>query len=180
MSLWGPINHSPGKDDQNTNGVFMDRVHQLWPQGISVDICSNRWALELGHVRARTAWTKEDDCLAQSTWATEGRETTLFGQPPYSRGSDGPEIAARFAREWDEGVISEALWLVKLDTSTAAWRALEGRAMALGLPGRVDHYLGTELRDDSTFCSGMLFHTRDRRRVTALENAFDGVARIWR
>lgn len=178
-------------DSWCTPHEITDIAHRLWPEdGIVLDTCSNRWAIALGFVRARVAWTKREDCTAQPTWnvheALGLRRTTCWLQPPYSR--EGAPIVADWTQRWDRGETWETLALVRLDSSTVAWSMLAERASALvHLKSRVDHYeagvrASTTVRGGSNICSAMLLMTRDdpTSRHRALEAAVGDLGWVYR
>jgi ParB-like chromosome segregation protein Spo0J len=155
------------KDSYCTPGWVLAIVHAVEPGGISLDCCSNATADELGHVRARVAWTIDDDCLAQETWMVEhddaGESTTLlWHQPPYG---DPEPTTERLAAEWDAGRLWRAYSLVKLDTSTKWWAMLRERATAIVLfRERIHHEIAPGVTVDETdFCSAMFVLTRGTR-----------------
>ncbi len=171
------------KDSYCTGPKELDIVHRLWPGGIDLDCTSNRHAIALGFVRARVAWTKQDDCMAQKTWSMDyPDETTCWGQPPYSR--EGPPIIDHFCTKvWDKGELWEALWLVRLDTSTKHWRQLNERSTSLVLlRDRVAHYVDGVQADATNFCSAMHFFTRadPNARHRALEAAVGDLGQCYR
>lgn len=178
ISLLGetPDNPEWDRDSWCTPPEFMEAVHRFWPDGIDLDPCSNAWAQSLGFVRARTAWTKDDDCTTKRLWP--GR--TCWLQPPYSK--DGAPIIRHACDRWDEGQMFELLALVRLDTSTEAWGLLAERAASLALPvKRVKHYEQGQRKDSTNFCSGVMLLTRldKARRHADLQQAFDGLARCY-
>lgn len=163
--------------DEKTVGI----AHALWPEGIGLDPCSNHHAIALGFVRAKVAWTKRDDCMAQRSWDVEKPRTTCWLQPPYSR--EGAPIVADWARRWDAGEMHETLALVRLDTSTEWWRALESRASSLVLfRDRLAHHEAGVRKDGSNFCSAMLLITRADPTVRhrALEAAVGSLGDVYR
>lgn len=164
-------------DSWSTPDEIMVCVHRFWPEGIGLDPCSNAIAIALGFVRARVAWTIDDDALAQPTWDVEP-PTTVWYQPPYS--APRP-LTERLVTEWDEGHLDEVLALVKLDTSTKWWAMLRDRAAAVVLlPDRVAHHQGPEQVKGSDFCSALLLLTRRDpwQRRQDLARAFAGVGHV--
>ncbi len=155
-----------GEDDSDswcTDQPIVDIAHRFWPGGIALDPCSNRQAIALGYVRARTAWTIADDCLSYPSWDVE-HLTTGWWQPPYSRA--GAPLTAGLVQRWDAGQMHEVLALVKLDTSTKAWRALDSRASSIVLfHERLAHITNGVRVDGSNFCSAMLLLTRADPKV---------------
>jgi hypothetical protein len=157
-------------DSWCTPQEIVDIAHRMWPDGIDLDPCSNSHAIALGYIRARVAWTKADDCLVQPTWAV-GKRTTCWWQPPYSqeggRLTGAPERATlkpakgSWATRWDAGELWETLALVRLDPSTAWWKALDSRACALvHFHDRLAHVENGKPVVGSPFNSAMLFMTR--------------------
>lgn len=151
-----------GEDDSDswcTDKPIVDIAHRFWPEGIALDPCSNQQALALGYVRARKAWTIVDDCLSFPSWDVEPR-TTCWWQPPYSR-AGAPLTIDGLAQRWDAGQLFEVLALVKLDTSTKAWKALDSRASSIvHFHDRLAHVSNGVRADGSNFCSAMLLLTR--------------------
>lgn len=175
--LFGETPHEWDKDSWCTQPEVMDVVHRFWPDGIDLDPCSNAWAASLGFVRALVAWTKADDCMAQEVWP--GR--TCWLQPPYS--DEGAPIVADWAKRWDAGQMHETLALIKLDTSTARYRALAERASSLVLfKKRLQHYEEGQRRPGSDFCSVMFLVTRENpiARHNALEEAVGDLGWVYR
>lgn len=168
-------------DSWCTAPEVMAIVHRFWPEGISLDACSNRSAIALGFVRAKTAWTIRENCLAQPTWNVAKPRTTCWLQPPYGR--DGAPIVLDWARRWDAGELWETLALVRLDTSTEHWRALDARATSLVLfRERLDHYQAGVRASGSNFCSAMLMATRasdPKVRHRALEAAVGDLGHVY-
>jgi hypothetical protein len=157
-------------DSWSTSPEIMAIAHGFWPGGIDLDPCSNRSAIALGFVRARVAWTISDDCLGQPTWQVSPRPTCWL-QPPYSK--DGGRIIGApepktdqphpgsWVRRWDAGELWETLALVRLDSSTEHWRALDVRSTSLVLfHKRLDHYHAGVRETGSNFCSAMFMMTR--------------------
>ncbi len=161
-------------DSWCTPPEVMDIAHRMWPRGIALDPCANLSSIAMGFVRARTAWRKADDCTSKPSWSipSEKRtEMTCWLQPPYSR--EGAPIIDHFISRWSQGEMWEAMALVRLDTSTEWWAALEAHSTSLVLFGdRLDHYDNGERRGSSNFCSALHFFTRAdvmvrRRALTA-------------
>lgn len=146
-------------DSWCTPSWVLELVHAVEQHGITLDPCSNANAIALDYVKASTAWTIDDDALAQPTWDLEPGWTVVWYQPPYS---DPSKLTARCVDEFDKGV--RRVWaLVKLDTSTGWWSQLRDRAPILILPRRrLAHVVGDKPRKGSDFCSGMLLLTRER------------------
>ena len=171
-----------GEDDGDswcTDGPIVDIAHRFWPEGISLDPCSNQQALALGFVRARVAWTIVDDCMSFPSWDVE-RLTTCWWQPPYSRA--GAPLTMGLVERWDRGQMHEVLALVKLDTSTERWQALERRASSLVLfHDRLAHLANGVRHDTSNFCSAMLLLTRSDPKVRhrALEAAVGDLGHVY-
>jgi hypothetical protein len=172
-------------DSWSTEPDVMAVVHGFWPDGIVLDSCTNHHAIALGFVRALVAWTKRDNCLTQPTWDVHGLvkrpRTTCWLQPPYGR--DGAPIIACWARRWDAGETHETLALVRLDTSTDAWRTLASRASSVVLfRRRLAHYEAGVRQDGSNFCSAMLLMTRADPTVRhrALEAAVGDLGDVYR
>lgn len=172
-----------GEDDSDswcTDEQIVNIAHRFWPEGISLDPCSNRQALALGFVRARKAWTIADDCLSFPSWDVEPR-TTCWWQPPYSR--DGAPLTAGMVARWDAGQMHEVLALVKLDTSTKAWESMCNRASSVVLfRDRLAHVTGGKQYNGSNFCSAMLLMTRadPKARHRALEAAVGDLGWVYR
>jgi hypothetical protein len=172
-----------GEDDSDswcTDEPIVKIAHGFWPEGIALDPCTNRAAIALGYVRARTAWTIVDDCLSFPSWDVEPR-TTCWWQPPYSRA--GAPLTAGMVARWDAGQMHEVLALVKLDTSTKAWHALDSRASSLVLfHDRLAHVANGVRVDGSNFCSAMLLLTRSDPKVRhrALEAAVGELGNVYR
>ena len=121
-------------------------VHAVAPDGISLDPCTNAVAISLGFVRARHAWTIDDDALAQPTWEVEPGRTVVWFQPPYG---DPEELTKRLCEEWDRGHFALVVALVRDDASTVWWGLLRDRGCALIIPrGRIGHIVG--LAEDGT------------------------------
>lgn len=146
-------------DSWCTPAWVLELVHAVEAGGITLDPCSNANAGALGYVKASTAWTIDDDALAQPTWDLEPGWTVVWYQPPYS---DPGKLTARCVAEYDKGV--RRVWaLVKLDTSTEWWAQLRDRAPIVILPRRrLAHVVGDKPRKGSDFCSGMLLLARER------------------
>lgn len=172
-----------GEDDSDswcTDEAIVQIAHRFWPGGISLDPCTNRAAIALGFIRARTAWTILDDCLSFPSWDVEP-QTTCWWQPPYSRA--GAPLTAGLVERWDAGQMHEVLALVKLDTSTKAWRSLDTRASSLVLfRDRLAHVVGGKQYNGSNFCSAMLLMTRadPTARHRALEEAVGDLGDVYR
>lgn len=176
------------KDSWCTPPEVMEAVHRFWPGGIDLDPCSNHWAKALGFVRAKVAWTKADDCMAQPTWPG----ATCWLQPPYSRegapiigcpDKSKPLYQGSFLRRWDAGDLREALVLIRLDTSTDNWEALANRSTSLvHFKKRLDHYEAGERKGGSNICSAMLLLTRNDPKVRhrALEAAIGDLGWVYR
>ncbi len=87
-------------------------------------------------------------------------------------------------RRWDAGELWETLALVRLDTSTEHWRALDARATSLVLfRERLDHYqAGVRASGSPNFCSAMLMTTRasdPKVRHRALEAAVGDLGHVY-
>jgi hypothetical protein len=200
--LWGPALAEVGDGDASTDSwcsprEVVDIAHRFWPEGITLDCCSNRWAISLGYVRARVAWTIDDDCMKQPTWDVHKslglRRTTCWFQPPYSEDgapitgivdeNTGKPYAGSWVRRWDAGELWETLALVKLDTSTERWRVLEARASSIVLfKSRLAHYEAGVRKGGSNFCSAMFLMTRADPTVRhrALEAAVGDLGWVYR
>jgi hypothetical protein len=172
-----------GEDDPDswcTDEPIVDIAHRFWPGGIALDPCANQQSIALGYIRARTAWTIADDCLSFPSWDVEPG-TTCWWQPPYSR--TGAPLTAGMVQRWGAGQMREVLALVKLDTSTKAWRAIEARATSIVLfKSRLAHVTNGVRVDGSNFCSAMLLMTRadPMARHRALEEAVGDLGWVYR
>lgn len=150
----------PTKADQNTPPLIMDRVHLHWPDGVSIDFCTNRWAIELGFVDARVNFTKEDDFLSKTPdeCTPDGHETTAWFQPDYG---DPEPFCEKLLEVWAQRKF-RCLGLAKGDHSTAWWKMLVPHVTAIGtVRRRVHHYLGFEKRKNTYFASTMFYLHND-------------------
>jgi hypothetical protein len=142
-------------------------VHAVAPNGISLDPCTNAVAIDLGFVRARHAWTIDDNALAQETWEVEPGQTVVWFQPPYG---DPEALTRRLCDEWDRGHFVLVLALVRDDASTVWWGLLRDRGCALIIPReRIGHIVGlaedgTPIAiDESNICSAIHVLARGSR-----------------
>ncbi|MCA9652751.1 MAG: hypothetical protein KC501_22730, partial [Myxococcales bacterium] len=152
------IDEGCGRDDYASPEWIPAGVRQVEGRPIDLDPATNANAIALGFVAALTAWTIDENALAQPTWGVGGLETLVYMNPPYS--DPGP-LVMRLSEEFDAGAVARAYVLVKLDTSTSWWRALRERAAFVVEPDkRVAHYVGKRPKKGSDFCSAMVVLAR--------------------
>lgn len=116
---------TPTSDDRCTPPNVLACVSDFWPGGIDLDPCSNPWSL----VQSRRAWTKRDDALAKRWDEHLPRGGTLWLNPPFSNPS--PFVSRMVLALHD--VNGEGLLLVRHDSTTEWWQAIEHHADALCL-----------------------------------------------
>jgi phage N-6-adenine-methyltransferase len=162
-------------DDRCTPPNVLACVSSFWPAGIDLDPCSNAWSL----VQARRAWTKSDDALAKRWDDHICRGGTIWLNPPFS--NPEPFIARLILAIHD--VNGEALLLVRHDSTTAWWQAIEHHADALCLVrDRVRFRLAGEdtgAADHATTIAMFTRRTKPKdiraKRLRAFVRAFDPI-----
>ena len=159
--------HDP--DSYSTQRWILAGIHDVEPDGLALDPCSNELARRLGFVDACVSWTIDDDARRQPTWRVcevtstkrgpikNGRYVVFF-QPPYSCPDDGdkpgtlgpddpgcPGLTSKLVECWDAGEFDAVYALVKDDASTEWWAMLRDRAAFLIKPRkRLAHVVGID------------------------------------
>lgn len=144
-----------GPDDLGTPRWVLDSIRQAEGRGFDLDATTNAHAIRRGFVGATTNWTKEDDCFAQPTYDVVGDgRTWLWHQPPYGQPK---AFTDRVIEEYDAGRLDRVWALVKLDTSSSAYKELRDRAAFVVQPRkRLAHMVGDDEERGSDFCSVLL------------------------
>lgn len=170
-----PVSKSdePTSDDRCTPPNVLACVGEFWPAGIDLDPCSNPWSL----VKARRAWTKSDDALAKRWCDHVPRGGSIWMNPPFS--NPEPFVSRLVLAIHD--VNAEALLLVRHDSTTAWWQAIEHHADALCLVrDRLRFRLAGEDTGSADHATTIAMFTRRTkpkgirdRRITAFVRSFD-------
>jgi hypothetical protein len=108
-----------GTDKHNTPQPVIDCLDEFWPNGIDLDPCSNDTSL----VKARIKFTIADDGLKRYWTANNS-----YINPPYS---ENAVWADKFATEWDEARLMEAVVLNKNDSRPKWYATYMERASAV-------------------------------------------------
>lgn len=149
------VEHDPSQDSDSycTPDNVWALVDQVWPDGWHLDPMTNRFAVRSGTV---ANWTISDDALARPSWhVTDGPQRTWLN-PPYS----GPwDALRRLVSEWFAMPAgSEAMALVKQDTSTRWWADCANTATVIAmLSMRVAFLRGGAPVSGSNFTSAIFY-----------------------
>jgi hypothetical protein len=128
-------------DDYGTPEPILEAGRELLGGDFDLDPCSNAEAQKL--VRAKTFWTKEDDCLKQKIWKAK----RLWMNPPYSRviGS----IITELLRQIDAGHVASGLVLVNNQTDASWFQSMMKRYPTWFNASRVYFIVGGEPLKDT-------------------------------